>query len=357
MAENVMNEQPQSVEERIVGYLEAEEGETTQQPAEQSEAQQEQETAPEKAEETKDGEETVEATTEGEETEEVEEVQIASVQELAEHLGTDVAELYNLTLPVTGADGQKHEVALGEWKDSYQASEKVKAEQEATSKARKAFEEEAQVQKQAVEARFFTASKMIEAVESQLVGGLDDAQMEQLRVTDPAEYAAIKQDHTERMGGVNAIKQQFAQEYYQYRQGVAQQNEAERQKWAAQESQRIGEVIPEWANEEVRIKESGEVTKYLLDRGYPEDVVKDQLSASDKGLARKAMLYDRQQKAKPEIKKKVVSIGKKVLTSGKSKSKAELSSDRVKADYKKVKNSGDDHEAAKFVEKYMLGDM
>jgi len=355
MAENVMNEQQQSVEDRIAGFLEAEEA-PQQETAPVQKQEQEQEVATEQDEETKesDAEETADVVSNDEE---VEEIQIASVQQLAEHLGTDVSELYNLTLPVTGADGQKHEVALGEWKDSYQASEKVKAEQDAIVSARKAFEEEAQQQKQAVEERFFTASKMIEAVESQLVGGLDNAQMEQLRVQDPAEYAAIKQDYTERLNGISAVKQQFAQEYYQYQQGIAQQTETERGKWAEQENQRIGEVIPEWANEEVRTKETAEMNKYLASQGYPDEIIQGSLSAVDKSLARKAMLYDRQQKARPEMKKKVVSIGKKVLKSGKSKSKAELSTEQAKADYKKFQKDGSLGAAASYVEKHLLGEM
>lgn len=350
MAENAMNE---TVEDRIASYLEAEEAPVAEQKQEEAPAEEE---APEVVAEADDGQETATEATEAA-TEEVEEVQIGTWQELADHLETDVAELYNLTIPVTGADGQKQEVALGEYKDSYQASEKIKAEQAEMVQAKQAFEQEAQERKQAVEERFFQASKMIEAVESQLVGGLDNTQMENLRMSDPAEYAAIRQDYTERLSGVNAMKQQFAQEYYQYQQGIEQQAEAERQKWFAQDSQRVTEIIPEWANQEVRQKESAELDKYLISNGYPEEVVKSGLSSSDKSIARKAMLYDRQQQAKPELKKKVVSIGKKVLKSGKSKSKADLGRDQISADYKKFqKSGGNDVDAAKYVEKYILGD-
>jgi hypothetical protein len=350
MAENAISEDGRTVEERITDYLEAEEA-----PQEEEERRE-----PEKAEEPGQSEEPEEAeepeASEEPETDDVESVEISSWQELADHVGVEPADLYNLTIPVTGADGQRKEVSLGEWKDSFQATEKVNAEKARIEQERAAFEQEVAQKKQEMEEKFFHSAKMIEAAERQLVGGYDDAYMEQLRMSNPAEYAAMKQDHMERMNAINGMKQQLSQEYAQYQEKVSQESQAERQKWLEQQNKSLSEYVPEWTDQETRTKESGELAQYLVSKGYDQKVIATNLGARDIELARKAMLYDRQQKSKPEMKKKVVSIGKKVLKSGKSKSKSERKHDRVSQDYREFQKRGTVDDAAAFIEKHLLGD-
>ena len=81
----------------------------------------------------------VEATVDGE-AEEVEEIQLSSLRDLAEHLGVEEADLYqNIAIPVTKADGTPDTISLSEWKDAYQASdhyrEQARANQEAAEQA------------------------------------------------------------------------------------------------------------------------------------------------------------------------------------------------------------------------------
>ena len=74
------------------------------------------------------------------------------------------------------------------------------------------------------------------------------------------------------------------------------------------------------------------------------------------------MLYDAQQKAQPAIKKKVVSIGKKVLTSGKSKSKVERVASEKANDMNKFRKGYKSNarielsDAASLIDKHFLGE-
>ena len=122
-----MAEQAMSVEERISDFLRVEEeGEA---PHPETEAAKPEPQPEEVNEEPAQDSEVEEApTAEKEESpsgEDVEELNISSFNELAEHLGIDIADMYQLAVPINTPEGRK-EVTLGEWKDSVQAAEQLK---------------------------------------------------------------------------------------------------------------------------------------------------------------------------------------------------------------------------------------
>jgi hypothetical protein len=125
----------------------------------------------------------------------------------------------------------------------------------------------------------------------------------------------------------------------------------------AQEDIKAQGMIPEWSNPTVKEQESKEIETYLVNLGVSQDAIGNGLSAFERVVARKAMLYDRQQKANPEAKKKVVSIGKKVLKSGTPKTKVDRQREAFQKDRERLRQTGDVSDLAAMVEKHMLGDM
>ena len=121
--------------------------------------------------------------------------------------------------------------------------------------------------------------------------------------------------------------------------------------------QALHKFIPEWADEKIATKEKADLVKYGLSEGYLEQELNNLVDPRVVRSLRKAMLYDATQQAKPEVKKKIVSIGKKVLSGGKSISKTERKADEVKQDLAKFrKGGGHVQDAADLIEKHFLKD-
>jgi len=347
-----MAEQVLSVQERLENYLAAEEGEAP------IEAQEKGETVEVPEEEKEDAvREEPKAKDEESSEEEVEEVAISDFNELAKHLNITPEELYSLELNVTSADGTPKKVPLGEYKDSYQASELLKKERERFGQERAVFEQEAVQKKQAMDQAFYTASKILDEAEKAMLGSLDDAQLRELRETDPAEYAAVKADYKERASQLESKKQALANEYREMMQKQQYEAQAKQAEHLQQAVQALHKFIPEWADEKIATKEKADLVKYGLSEGYLEQELNNLVDPRVVRSLRKAMLYDATQQAKPEVKKKIVSIGKKVLSGGKSISKTERKADEVKQDLARFrKGGGHVQDAADLIAKHFLKD-
>jgi len=345
-----MAEQVASVQERLENYLAAEEGEVEE---EQAPAQAQPEPTQEDAPETTD----VEKEEPKAQEEEVEEVAISSFQELAEHLKISPEELYSLEVNVTGADGAPKQVPLGEWKDSYQASELLKTEREKFGQERVTFEQEVSQKKQAMDAVFFTASKVLEDTEKNVLGYIDNQLTDDLRVNDPAEYALKLTERDRAEAQLTSRKAELKGEYGKLMNAQQQEMQAQQAQSLQQAYQALPQFIPEWADEEVATHEKSQLVKYGLGEGYTEQELSSLVDPRVVRSLRKAMMYDAQQKAAPAIKKKVVSIGKKVIKGGKSQSKTERKADDVKQDLAKFrKGGGHVQDAADLIEKHFLKD-
>lgn len=348
-----MAEQAQSVQERLENYLLAEEAEANPEREEPKDAVREEpqeETAPEA-----NAEAEVEEVEETEE--EVEEVSITSFQELAEHLKISPEELYSLELNVTAADGTPKRVPLGEYKDSYQASDLLKAERERFGQERAVFEQEIAQKKQAMDQAFYTASRVLEETEKEIIGSIDSPELRELRAVDPGEYSARLAEHDKAVNALKARKESLAKEYRELMGRHQAETEAKQAQHLQQAVQALPKFIPEWADEKVASKEKADLISYGLSEGYTEQELNSLTDPRVVRSLRKAMLHDATQKAKPEVKKKVVSIGKKVIGGGKSKSKTERKADVVKQDLANFRKAGGRvQDAADLIEKHFLKD-
>lgn len=289
--------------------------------------------------------------------EEVEEREIASLSDLAEHLGVDVADLYNVTLPVTAGDGTKKEVSLGEWKDAYQDREHLLAERRKFETRMGEVQQEIARKAQGLDGAYIQADQMIKAAEKQLIGEIDGPEMIQLRANNPAEYAAKKQEYRDRLTELQGMRQQAVMGYQQQMQENQRKLEMQRQEFLQSQAAMLPQIIPEWKDERRRQAESAELSEYLISAGFPKEQVESVDNASMVAIARKAMLWDKQQKSKPEVKKKILSIGGKVLKSGKAPTKTDRRVDernQAKAKIRKASPRDSEKAAQAYIEKYLL---
>lgn len=242
---------------------------------------------------------------------EEEAVEIATLQDLAQHLNVDVADLYNIRLPVTGADGRQ-EISLGEWKDGFQEVAKVKKLEAEIQQQRQAFEtERAQVQellyRQAVETQ-----AMLEAAEQSLLEDFQRVDWNALRAQNPGEYAAKQTEFQNRQRFIQQKRAEAGNKYVELQQQQAQEFHARQSELLQRESQMLVERIPEWRDPAKAEAEKASLRKYLVDMGYTQDDVSGVVDSRAIALARKAMLFDAMQ-SKAAAKKAVVKIGKRVL--------------------------------------------
>ena len=265
--------------------------------------------------------------------------------------------MYNLTFQVTAPDGTSKEVALGEVKDSYQASELLKTERTRFGEERAAFEQEVTQKKQDMDAAFFTAVRVLDDAEKEVMGRWNDTQMNELRVNDPAEYALALTERDRAQAQLKSRKDELKDEYQKLMNAQNQKFQAKQAENLQRAYQALPQFIPEWSDEKVATQEKSQLIKYGLGEGYTEQELSSLVDPRVVRSLRKAMLYDAQQKSAPEVKKKVVSIGKKVIKGGKSQSKTERKADEVKQDLAKFrKGGGHMQDAADLIEKHFLGD-
>lgn len=354
--ENVQNS---SIEDRIGGLLGEEEQQDGMQEAQKTDESNEEETEQVAEDQVEtEGEEGGEEQGE-EQVEESDEVSVESLAELAEHIGADVADLYNLKIPVNGPDGQRTEITLGEYKDSYREAAMVKAEREKvhaeTEKARAELDQKAQF----LDVAYTQANMMLQAAEKQLLGDLSG--LEQLQTTDPTQYVLKKQQLTEKQQELYNLRNQAIQHYQQQQQQVLQQQEEQRQQMLLQESKRLIEAIPTWKDEKVRSAEQAELANYLVNSGIPEEEVSTINRAVIVDIARKAMLYDKMKKVELNAKKKVVTIGKKVLKSSAKPNRSAVKATKLQQARKTLRNAkgrrNADEAVASLLENHFLEDL
>jgi hypothetical protein len=146
---------------------------------------------------------------------------------------------------------------------------------------------------------------------------------QELLENNPHEYLKQQEIFKQRQATLQAAQQQHA--YLQQQQQAQQQ--AELQQHLAKESDRlVKELIPEWSNPDVRVKDEQELVSYLKNSGYSDqDLMNLSHSRADNiALARKAMLYDRAmakakslKKPQPAAANPVPTVGNKANAQGK----------------------------------------
>lgn len=264
-------------------------------------------------------------------------VPISSMQELIESNEWDPewADGLKETIKV---DGEAREVTRAELKKSYQMNQAAdKRLTEAKSKA-KAINQELAEKSEEVQGQLVVAAKLVgdaEALFDQDVKGVD---WEKLREDDPAEYAAQKNDFTERRARIDQRKSEILVEARKITEKQSEETQKMREQMLAAESAALLEKLPEWNDPEKAKAEQASMSEYLLAQGFSKQ---DVAEASDHRLillARKAMLFD--DVANSDVAKKKVAKVPKVLKPGAPKSQDQVNKEKVEKARQRLQKSG-----------------
>jgi len=219
-----------------------------------------------------------------------------SLDELAEGLEVDLDALKAIKVK-TKVDGVEADVPLGEVIKNYQLNKALTERSEALAHNKKALEQAIQqftVERAERLQDFDGWNQILETRLREQVAAVD---WQQLREDDPAEYAARRQEYTERIAELEAMKASV----FQHRQAIQAEQQkafmAQMQETLQENIKKLPDVIPEYKDEAFRKKDMADIKAYLMEAaGFSDEELKTVFDARQVAIARKAMLYDRMQK-------------------------------------------------------------
>lgn len=201
----------------------------------------------------------------------------------------------------TKVDGVEKQVPLSEIIKSYQLESHVNNKSIQLSEQQKAFEQEQQAARQLVAQQLQNTKTLGNLAMQQLNADFQRVNWDQLRASDPAQYAALYTDFQQRQGAIqshlNAVQQQEAMQAQQQQQKLAQR--------AQQEMAKVIQMHPEWNDPTVYSKAQSDMRAVAKQLGYSDaelDQVYDHRLVS---LLHMAASQSQLQAAKPEALKKV----------------------------------------------------
>ena len=126
-------------------------------------------------------------------------------------------------------------------------------------------------------------TKLGELAEQELVSEYQSIDWDRLRIDDPANWTALRQEYAERAQKIKQVQELSKQEAERLQQEAAEQYQAKAQEYFQGELAAMIKDNPEWADESVRQAKVGELRSFLTRYGFTE---KDALGVNDHRLIR-----------------------------------------------------------------------
>lgn len=197
---------------------------------------------------------------------------------------------------------KEQEVTVADLKNGYMMrSDYIRKTQEVAA-ARTEFIKTAKEYEGKLATRVEEVGFLAQILMKQLVEGDQNTNWQELRRTNPAEFAARQEDIRQKQ----AHLQRAHQIYLQQQESQKQIGTQEQQQALAEEAEKLPVLIPEWIDASVAAREKKAIGKYLMDtfKAEPDDL-KYLTDSRDVALIRKAMLYDRLMAEKEQAKAKL----------------------------------------------------
>ena len=244
------------------------------------------------------------------------------------------------------AAGEEKEVTLEELMQGYQLGADYTKKTQELAENRKAVEAEARAIIEAKQVRD-TYAQRLQSIEQFLTQGQDSPEdLADMKENDPIGYAVKVAELTEK-------KEQLAQVRAE-QQRIAQQQQAEHQQSMAQlvqqEAQKLSQVLPEFSDPTKGEQIRNEIRNYGKSAGFTDQELSQVYDSRHVLMLHKAMMYDKLQKAKPAVNKKVAQAPKMVKSGTKVK---EGNRDLRKQQLNKLKQTGKVRDAAALFENFI----
>lgn len=202
-------------------------------------------------------------------------------------------------------DGKSQKVSMGELVKSYQLEGHVNNKSIALENDRKEFEQTRDKAYVELANRLNSAGNLVKAAEESLMTEFQSIDWDQLRYSDPAEWAAQRQLFQERYSKIEQAKNTVQQGNEALTAEQQQQQQQKQQQFIEGEVSKMIAANPSWNDHEVMAKEVGEIGKFLQDEfGFtPEEVA----NSMDARLMKLIQMAHKAHKGDKGIKDKKVS--------------------------------------------------
>ena len=241
------------------------------------------------------------------------------------------------------AAGEEKEVTLDELVKGYQLGADYTKKTTEVAEQRKANDAERAAIEEAKYARD-TYAQRLQAIEQFITSQTPQEDLSYLKENDPIGYAVKVAELSEKKDQLNAIRAE------QYRIGQIQQSEQAQamQQRVAEEAQKLTAVLPEFSDPTKGETVRKEIRNYGKTLGFTDEELSNVYDSRHVVTLHKAMMYDKLQKSKPAITKKV-SEAPKMLKAGSGNTKPN-NSETIKKQTQQLRESGRVRDAAALFE-------
>ena len=240
--------------------------------------------------------------------------------------------------------GEEKELTLSELKSLAQQGADYTKKTQQVAEQRKALEAES---KAIEEARYLrdAYAERLQAMEQLLSTPEQNENLEYLKESDPIGYAVKISELSQQREQLQAVQAE--------RQRIAEQQQAEQQQalrgYLAEQSAKLAEVLPEYSDPVKGEALRSDLRTFAKNIGFSDQELSMVRDARQVLALHKAMLYDKLQKSKPDINKRVNEAGKTIKSGNGVKPST---SDQVKRQQQQLKQTGRVKDAAKLFENF-----
>lgn len=162
-------------------------------------------------------------------------------------------------------DGESSTVSVGDLIAGYQTNKSVTQRSQNLAEEKKTFEGQKEQMEQTYASKLQTVDALTSHFEKQLIAEFDGIDWETLRVNDPAEYAAARQDFAVKANELQNIQGAIKADMTQQTQEVTQAQNAKAQEYMRKQFDTMLIKNPEWSDEKVRLKAQADFKTFVSD--------------------------------------------------------------------------------------------
>ena len=243
------------------------------------------------------------------------------------------------------AAGEEKDVTLDELMQGYQLGADYTKKTQELAELRKANEAEQKAIQESKQVRD-TYAQRLKAIEEFLMQGDSQEDLAALKENDPIGYAVKVAEQTEKKQQLDAIKLEQDR--------IAKEQQADyaqaMQRYVADEAEKLNKVLPEFSDKVKGEQLRNEIRNYGKTIGFTDQELAQVYDSRYVLTLHKAMQYDKLQKSKPSVKKKVAEAPKMAKAGTKIK---EGNADIRKKQMAKLRQTGSKQDAAALFENFI----
>ena len=272
----------------------------------------------------------------------------SSIQELAEALGLPVDDFLGKIKGKVKINGVEQDVTLADMRNGYQMEADYRRKTSELAEQRKAFEAEREQTAQELSRQYTEAQQITGILEQQLTAEYQSVDWNNLRATDPAEFAAKRQEFNDRYNYVQGLKANVQNQLQQQTEKANQTQALELKQMLQDEAQRLAEAVPEFKDEAKAKAIKAEMKDFLKSLGYADQEIGNIYDHRHVMILKDAMEYRKLKSKGVEVKNKVQTVPK-LLKPGSNESRGDSNQIAIRERIARLKKTGRVEDAAALI--------